>query len=258
MRGTSEIKPEDEFVCGYGRVSTGHQFMGIPDQLDQINLYSSQIGLSVQCVYTDQGITGATVDRPAWQAMWEEISKHPGSHLIVWDVGRLIRDYGPGAELVILCRRHSVVIHDCEQGPLTEDQLAERIQFFTVERKKIAANLRRGRRGAVNRGAYAYAELPGYRKGPGGVLKECPITGPIMREILRRASAGEKWAVLADYANKRGLKPRFSDQFTGPSLAQLCRNEVYTGRKPYNDPVFSWEERQASNERRTEALRARR
>lgn len=255
MRKMTEVNPDDEFIATYLRVSTGRQELGIPDQELQVDLYCEKIGLQVQRVYKDHGFTGATVDRAGWQEMCEEVSRHPGSHLVAWDVGRLIRDYCPGAELQLLCQRHNVVIHDCEEGALNEDQLAEKIQFFTKERKKIATNLRRGREGAVRRGGYAYAALPGYRKGLGGVLEECPITGPIMREILLRACAGESWVTLAAYANNRGLKTRFENEFNARSLAQLCKNQVYSGCKPYNPPAFGWETRQASNVRRTENLR---
>jgi hypothetical protein len=69
----------------------------------------------------------------------------------------------------------------------------------------------------------------GYRKDDGKRFVVDPIEAPCVKEIFRRHIAGEKWASIARWLNAESIKPRQSEQWTGETVKQLTRREVYLG-----------------------------
>ena len=72
-----------KIVAGYCRVSTAEQAehgYSIDEQVARIRSYCDALGWTLFKVYTDAGISGTTIDRPALQEMLQDILVLLGLH----------------------------------------------------------------------------------------------------------------------------------------------------------------------------------
>jgi site-specific DNA recombinase len=81
----------------------------------------------------------------------------------------------------------------------------------------------------VSRGIQPTIAPFGYRKDEDRRFIPDPNEAPFVREIFRRRIAGQTWASIARWLNDEGVKPRQSFQWTGATVKQLTRREVYAG-----------------------------
>ncbi len=81
----------------------------------------------------------------------------------------------------------------------------------------------------VSRGIQPTVAPFGYRKDEDRRFIPDPDEAPLVREIFRRRIAGQTWASIARWLNDEGVKPRQSAAWTGATVKQLTRREVYTG-----------------------------
>jgi site-specific DNA recombinase len=81
----------------------------------------------------------------------------------------------------------------------------------------------------VSRGIQPTVAPFGYRKDETRRFVPDPDEAPFVREIFRRRIAGQTWASIARWLNDEDVKPRQSAQWTGSTVKQLTRREVYTG-----------------------------
>jgi DNA invertase Pin-like site-specific DNA recombinase len=81
----------------------------------------------------------------------------------------------------------------------------------------------------IERGIQPTVAPFGYRKDDHKRFVVDPDNGPFVREIFRRRLAGQTWAAIARWLNAEGVNPGRSAQWTGNTVKQLTRREVYTG-----------------------------
>jgi site-specific DNA recombinase len=81
----------------------------------------------------------------------------------------------------------------------------------------------------VSRGIQPTIAPFGYRKDAERRFVPDPDEAAFVREIFRRRIAGQTWASIARWLNDEGVKPRQSAEWTGSTVKQLTRREVYTG-----------------------------
>jgi site-specific DNA recombinase len=65
-----------------------------PSQAVAIHRYAKRRGLTLDLIYTDTGVTGATLDRPALQRLIADCRAGKIGTIITRDAGRLSRDHG--------------------------------------------------------------------------------------------------------------------------------------------------------------------
>ena len=76
-------------VAIYARVSTDMQSVDM--QLDSLRQYCSNRGWAIQQVYSDQGISGAKVKRPALDQLMSDARKRKFDCVLVWAFDRFAR-----------------------------------------------------------------------------------------------------------------------------------------------------------------------
>ena len=76
-------------VAIYARVSTDMQSVDM--QLDSLRQYCSNRGWVIQQVYSDQGISGAKVKRPALDHLMSDARKRKFDCVLVWAFDRFAR-----------------------------------------------------------------------------------------------------------------------------------------------------------------------
>nr|WP_230373108.1 recombinase family protein [Enterococcus faecalis] len=65
----------------------------ISSQRELIKAYGKQHGLNISCEYVDDGVSGATFNRPSFKRMMEELEKGKIETIVVKDLSRFGRDY---------------------------------------------------------------------------------------------------------------------------------------------------------------------
>lgn len=196
----------------------------------------------------------ARKERPAYKRLKEIL--RPGDVLVTWASSRAQRDLEAYVELRRLCADRGVLW--CYSGrvyDLTErgDRMATGFQAIIDEDYTDAiqeAALRAQRANAIT--GVAHGKIPyGYKglRNPdtGKIEKRVPheTQAPIVREMVRRALAGEPIYAIAMDLNRRGVptaKP--SRGWTASSISALVKRPTYAGLRTHHGEVTStgdWE-----------------
>jgi site-specific DNA recombinase len=235
--------------AAYARYSTDRQNpLSTEDQLENCRRYAQQRAwefLEGQ-VYTDEEISGATLDRPGLRLLMQAAEKRPRPFdvLLLEDASRLSRKQ---ADVLNLCERLSfvgVAIHFISQGIDSGD---EKFQLLLLARGMIdqlfladtAKRVRRGLEGLIRRGLHTGGRCYGYRsrKDPDGTrLEICEPEAIVVRRIFHLYADGKSLKAIAKKLNTDGVtspqpqRGRVSRSWCPSSIRTILRNERYTGR----------------------------
>jgi site-specific DNA recombinase len=159
--------------AAYARYSTDRQNpLSTADQLEKSRQYACEHGWQFRedQVFTDEEISGATLDRPGLRLLLEAADSRPRPFeaVLIEDASRLSRKQ---ADVLNLCERLSfagVKIHFVSQGIDSGD---EKFQLLLLARGMIdqlfladtAKRVRRGLEGLIRRGLHTGGKCFGYR-----------------------------------------------------------------------------------------------
>ena len=117
----------------YLRVSTDLQAHGrntdnLPAQERICRAWCKQQGLPVLQVFTDDGASGRTAERPAFKAMLAFLKKHRDdiSHVVVQDMTRLARNLGTQHEVFNMLDRLGIVLVSASEPHIENKSAAGR------------------------------------------------------------------------------------------------------------------------------------
>jgi site-specific DNA recombinase len=103
------------YAAIYTRVSTEDQGRGylIPTQLEACQLFAKEQGYTVPetHVFIDEGISGATLERPALRQVRDAITARTIAAVLVYDLDRLSRKLVHQLILTEECERAGVALH---------------------------------------------------------------------------------------------------------------------------------------------------
>ena len=235
--------------ASYARYSTDRQNpLSTQDQLEKSRQYAQEHGwrFCEDFVFTDEEISGATLDRPGLRLLLAavEAKPRPFDLLLIEDASRLSRKQ---ADVLNLCERlkfAGVEIHFVSQGICSSD---EKFQLLLLARGMIdqlfladtAKRVRRGLEGLIRRGLHTGGRCFGYRgrKDEDGTRLE--IYEPeaiIVRRIFQMYSDGYSLKAVAKKLNVDGVispqpqKGRISRSWCPSSVRTMLSNDRYAGR----------------------------
>ena len=236
-------------VAAYARYSTDRQNpLSTEDQLAKCRQFADERGWQFldDHVYTDEEISGATLDRAGLRLLLAaaESKPRPFDVLLIEDASRLSRKQ---ADVLNLCERFSfagVKIFFISQGIDSGD---EKFQLLLLARGMIdqlfladtAKRVRRGLEGLIRRGLHTGGRCFGYRsrKDADGVRLE--IYEPeaiIVRRIFHLYADGCSLKAIAKKLNAEDVqspqpqKGRISRSWCPSSIRTILANERYIGR----------------------------
>src|SRR5438552_1640269 len=163
----------------YGRVSTEEQAekYGLSSQLRELRAVAKREGYTIVAEYVDDGVSGATLDRPQLARLREAARARAFDVVLVHAVDRLSRDLLN--QLIVTEELRSLGIRIALPSGLIEDspeaQALVQMQgvFAGVERHKIRERTTRGRREKARKGLVVSGPWPfGYQHDasqPGGL-----------------------------------------------------------------------------------------
>jgi DNA invertase Pin-like site-specific DNA recombinase len=204
--------------------------------------------------FDDGGLSGASLERPALQALLDEVRARKIEVIVVYKVDRLTRSLADFAKLVELFDAHGVSFVSVTQsfnttssmGRLTLNVL---LSFAQFEREVIGERVRDKIAASKRKGIWVGGPIPlGYRS-VGKKIEVVPEDAELVRRIfadyLRLGSVGALAAALAEDGRKRRLlasgRVVAAESFRVGPLAHLLKNRFHIGEVAYRGEMFHGE-----------------
>jgi DNA invertase Pin-like site-specific DNA recombinase len=230
-------------IAGYMRVSTAGQIgeghYGLDVQEETIRTYAEQNGHDLVYLFSDQGVSGAKLDRPGLQDLLDHADEFTA--VVVAKTDRVARDLM--AQLWIekeLLKRDVELISIAEpvRGRDPSNVLFRQIlgAFAEFERNMITDRLSSGRRKKAKGGGYAGGNVPlGYRRvRQSKKMAVDPSKTATVRRCFELRDEGRTMADIASQLNTEGHTTARDKQFTPMQVKRILDNrDVYRGNYRY-------------------------
>ena len=236
-------------VAAYLRVSSQAQRQRdtIASQREAVLDHARRCGWAIPdaYVFADDGFSGATLERPALEALRDGVASGEVETVLVWSVDRLSRNFAhqillqeefarTGAKIVCVQEPDDATPH----GMLLRQILSVISEY---ERTQIAERSRRGkihraRQGSLNmltRAPYGYRLL---RKTEtcGARLEVDEAEARVVRRIFELyVRDGLKMHEIGPRLDAQGVRPRHARHWSCSTVAVILRNEAYIGKAAY-------------------------
>jgi site-specific DNA recombinase len=256
------------YAAIYARVSTEDQGKGysIPTQIEACQIFAKEQGYTVPegNIFVDEGISGATMERPALQQLRELIRTRTISAVLIYDLDRLSRKLVHQLLLTDECEHAEVALHFVlspnDTSPEGNFILQMKGAVAELERTKILERTRRGRNGRAKAGHVLGGLVPlGYRyvsephqgryvideeeaEVVRRVFKMC-LDGGTVRGIAIRLTE-ERVPTAMDRRSRGGgvTKKAAIGVWTQSAVQRLLRNPTYRGTAYFDKrKTIAWE-----------------
>ena len=247
----------------YCRVSSDQtgEFRSVESQEAECRAVCERNGWKVADVLVDNDRGASrysTKDRPEYKKLAKILK--PGDVLVTWEASRAQRDLTAYVTLRDLCAERGVFwsysgkLHDLTQG---DSRFSTGLDALLAEREaeQIRERVLRGKRAAAVEGRPAGRPPYGYRrqldpetgKTVNWVID--PVTGPIVKDVIRRTLAGESlWSIVRDLEAQGVPAPQVQKNAAKSWRPQRLRVTIsspsYAGLRTHQGTVIgkgSWE-----------------
>lgn len=232
----------------YARVSTSRQAddeLPIDSQVNRCLAKADELGAAVAQVFRDEGISGGTDQRPAFQDAIEYCQLMDVDYLITWSTSRFARNKlhaavykeklaRAGTEIVYLS---TPMDRTTDGGWLMESVLE---LFDEMASRQIASDTRRSMIRLAEQGyfvggqppyGFTPAPVPGEKKRRR--LQTVEHEAQVARQMVDWRMAGMGAKLIADELNDRGITNR-GRRWAQGSVLYLLRSEALIGRTVFN------------------------
>ena len=154
-------------AIGYGRKSfddPDHRTASVADQETFALGYADRNGHEFVAWFGDNGISGATMERPGLQQLLAMVVARQADIVIIEDVDRLSRDQEHLQHMSKIFRVHGVVLHTVAAGVIDHLVLSVKGMIGEQQRMRIAYTTRRGLAGKAKRGGATGGKTLGYAR----------------------------------------------------------------------------------------------
>ena len=197
------------------------------------------------CVFADDGFSGATLERPALEALRDGVASGEIETELVWSIDRLSRNFAHQILLQEEFARTGATIA-CVQEPdnATPQGMLLR-QILSViseyERTQIAERSRRGKIHRARQGSLNMLSRPpyGYRlirktEACGARLEVDDTEARVVRRVYDLyVRDGLKMHEIGPRLDAQGVRPRHAQHWSCSTVAVILRNEAYIGKAAY-------------------------
>lgn len=238
-------------AVAYLRVSTqeqaGEDRFGLESQRDAIKDLATREGLEITTWYTDEGVSGAVLDRPGLAELFSGASDLDCTIVLVAKMDRIARDLM--AQLWIekeLLKLGCEIISAAEpfRGQDSANVLFRQIigAFAQFEKSRITERMVGGRKQKALKGGYAGGTPPlGYRASRGSKTLEIdPVKAEVVLrifELARKKRRGRRLPLqtIADQLNQEGLSTAQGKPFQRVQVKRVLDNKrFYQGHYSYS------------------------
>lgn len=231
-------------AIGYCRVSTdgqiGEDKFGLEAQREQIRLYALGNGYDIVDWAVDEGISGATLDRPALnELLYGDVGNPPIEAVIVAKNDRMSRDMEQYFYVSFSLKKKNIelksVSEDFGQMGVFANIMSGLAMFIAEqERINIAKRTGGGRRLKAAAGGYSGGRAPyGYRI-KHGQYEVVPEEAEMVRKIFEMLDDGASLVDTAEWLNDNGYSTRNGKRFYASHIKAIKENRpVYEGYYRY-------------------------
>ncbi len=250
-----------EHAVAYGRKSfddPDERTSSVDDQRLFAERYGERHGFDIVAFHGDDGITGATMERPGLQRVLALITTGKVKILIIEDVDRLSRDAEHLMHMVKLFRLYQVTVHTVVAGKVDDLVLGFKAIIGEQQRMRIAYTTRRGLKGKAMRGGATGGRVLGYHReivgqDEGGRKDDRLAIDEVQAELVRRIFRlyADGWSLkqICKTLNAEGIssprareRGKYNAGVWNPSTLSgdvtlgegILNNELYIGRRIFN------------------------
>ena len=236
----------------YARYSSDRQRdASIEDQVRVCREMAMARGWEVIEVYADHALSGASMLRPGYQRLLEDMRAGRFDLILAEGLDRLSRDQEHTAALFKQLAFCGVQLVTLAEGEINELHVGLKGTMNALYIKDLAQKTHRGLRGPVEQGrsggglCYGYVVVPG-PTGPDGLpergcLRVEPAEAEVVRRIFREYAAGRSAKAIAQALNRDGVAGPRGGAW-GPSTVAgnaargngILNNDLYLGRRVWN------------------------
>jgi site-specific DNA recombinase len=225
----------------YLRVSTEDQVekYGLPAQRTELLALAQRRGDTIVEEYSDDGVSGATLERPALARLRDAVRARTVEVVLVHTLDRLSRDLG---ELLLLLKEweRAGVSLDATDGPLERTPTGRMLvqvkgMVSEYERAMILSRTLRGKRERAKQGRWL-GTVPtyGYRATPEGQLVVHDAEAATVRLIFQGLVEEQRGLrQIVRELRALGLATRRGRPWALSTVLGMVRNSVYAGRALY-------------------------
>ena len=231
-------------VVGYLRVSTdgqiGEDKFGLESQRESIEDFCGKKGYEIAEWYTDQGISGASEDRPEFSRILQGDIPEGVEAVVVAKSDRVARDvYIYFAFKNELRKKGLQIISVAEDfgelGAYSVILDAMLAAIAEVERMNINARTSGGRKQKASKGGYSGGKVPyGYRS-VDHALEIVPEEAEVVRKVYKYRDKGYSYRHIISLLEQEGSVPRSGGKFNVSHIHGILQNEMtYKGYYHYS------------------------
>lgn len=223
----------------YIRWSTEDQGEGttLDVQLDACKSYVISQGWSFSddLVFVDDGISGATMERPALGRMRSLIKDGRIDCVVVYKLDRLSRSVLDMVKLVLEEWKDRCYVKSAREpidtlSPTGRMFFYQLMSFAEWERAVIKDRMHAGRVRRAQEGRDPGVPVPyGYVKSPNGTIQVDPVKGPIVKRIFKLYLSGLGARTIGRELRKEGILSPEGVNWRESSVAHILSNISYTG-----------------------------
>ncbi|MBX9746305.1 MAG: recombinase family protein [Hyphomonadaceae bacterium] len=235
----------------YARYSSDLQSRAsIEDQIRLAREHAMRQGWAVAEIYTDYGISGASMMRPGLQALMADAQLRKFDIVLSEALDRISRDQGDTANIHKRMRFHGIKIYTLSEGWVDMIQVGFKGMMNQMFLTELASKVRRGQRGRVENGKIAAGLGYGYEVVREFDVKGEPIRGErrikpdeaaIVVRIFEEFASGRTAKAIAKRLNEDGVRSPSGSGWSYSSIlgnrkrgTGIVNNEMYVGRIVWN------------------------
>ena len=228
--------PPPKRVAIYARFSTDLQNpKSVQDQVRECQRHADQSGWKVIEVFSDMALSGATKDRPGFEALQAAVRAERFDIVVFEHIDRLSRDLEDLMGFYKLARHAQTELHQLHRGKLGIFDIGILGTFAQIFLEELGYKTRRGLAGKIEEGKSAGGLSYGYKPCKSasgelikGVLMVDESEASVVRRIFSEYAAGKSPHNIAKDLNADAIpSPRGAGQGSG----HWRQNTIYGNRK---------------------------
>ena len=227
----------------YARYSSDSQREeSIEGQLRECHAYAEKNGITVLSTYIDRALSAKTDNRPEFQRMMKDSSKHLFDIVIVWKLDRFSRNRYDSAHNKAILRKNGVKVTSATEsisedatGILLESMLEGYAEFYSAE---LSEKVIRGMTENALKGKYNGGSVPlGFRVDSEQYFQPDPLTAPIVKEMFQRYADGDTMKGIKEWLYEKGARSSRGKPIGLDAVKHMLKNRRYIGEYQYRDIV---------------------
>lgn len=186
----------------------------------------------------DEGISGKSTRRPAFQELLKDVQKNYFQVILVWKINRFSRKNSDLLNTVEYLDKYNVNLVSCSEqfdastptGKLMLSMLGSIGEF---ERDTIVENIKSGMAERARQGLFNGGRILGYDS-IDGRLSVNPMEASTVKRIFELFLSGSGYALIRDTINNEGRRTKNNMLFEINSIKRILKNPLYAGLISYN------------------------